>query len=433
MSDQLHDVLTRIADQAGPGPSDPTLWLRARQSRRRREVMLASVVVVAVIALLTATALAIPGLRSAPPAVRGDHAGIPILVHGVDGTGGLPLETDLAVGRASVAFSNGEDAFVITANDGLTHRIKLPGFDAALYDEAHPGLSLSPDGTRLAYSWRDDTGARDTGFGPMAAPRILDLATGALAQLPVNGAELPLSVGATATWGYSWSPDGRKLVYEVWAPVDWGHPLHCCGHGYVGFDTTLGSIYVTSRWDTDDPAAGNELPRDHDVFPGITVSDSGLVAHAEGPELAVWQGTSGTRYRLPGDEDWTVGSYSSDGTRLLLEPLGVGSALALAPGTYDPPLGGERITLLPLDSTRWPLGAKIDVLGWVGDRHALLLVHRATAPDAWERDADLVLLAVEPGAPQATVVGRVAQLTDDSAFTFAAALASVDDPTRDFG
>ena len=28
MSDQLHDLLTRIADQAGAGPNDPTLWDR---------------------------------------------------------------------------------------------------------------------------------------------------------------------------------------------------------------------------------------------------------------------------------------------------------------------------------------------------------------------------------------------------------------------
>ena len=55
---------------------------------------------------------------------------------------------DLAVGRASVAIANDTAAFVITADDGVYHRLDLPDFDPALYAAGGSevsGLALSPD------------------------------------------------------------------------------------------------------------------------------------------------------------------------------------------------------------------------------------------------------------------------------------------------
>ena len=89
--------------------------------------------------------------------------GIPSRVHDPIGDGGLELERDLAVGRASVAIANDTAAFVITADDGVYHRLDLPDFDPALYaaggSEAS-GLALSPDGTKLIYGWHGASESR---------------------------------------------------------------------------------------------------------------------------------------------------------------------------------------------------------------------------------------------------------------------------------
>ena len=101
--------------------------------------------------------------RTAPPPVdRPDPPNL-IEIEGIAGDGGLRLEKDLAIGRASVAIVNDTGAFVVTADDGVAHRLALPGFDAPLYARtaAEEGvdfpemLSLSPDGTKLIYAWHE--------------------------------------------------------------------------------------------------------------------------------------------------------------------------------------------------------------------------------------------------------------------------------------
>ncbi len=86
-----------------------------------------------------------------------------IEIEGIAGDGGLRIEKDLAVGRASVAIANDTGAFVVTADGGVRHRLALPGFDAPRYARtaAEEGvdfpevLSLSPDGTKLIYAWHE--------------------------------------------------------------------------------------------------------------------------------------------------------------------------------------------------------------------------------------------------------------------------------------
>ena len=183
----LHDLLTRIADRAGPGPTDPgELWRSARQARRSRTQRRAVALVAAGLAAVAAlTAVGIEAQRHEPPqpVEQPDPAptgpAIPSVVYGVPGDGGLPVEPDLAVGRASVVIANPVGVYVVTAGDGEYHRVRLPGYDATSYSTALPGIALSPDGTQLAFGWRS-TARHEDGRPLHSGLRVLSLATGAV-------------------------------------------------------------------------------------------------------------------------------------------------------------------------------------------------------------------------------------------------------------
>src|SRR6187402_2985440 len=98
------------------------MWERARHSRRAQRRRRAAAVVAAGLAAVTAlTAVGIQADRHRPPqpVEQPDHRisgpGIPSVVYGVPGDGGLDLETDLALGQASVAIANPAGVYVVTA------------------------------------------------------------------------------------------------------------------------------------------------------------------------------------------------------------------------------------------------------------------------------------------------------------------------------
>ena len=123
----------------------------------------AAAAVLVVVALLGGIVLATGVLRADPPPADRPDRHDPIEIEGIAGDGGLRIEKDLAIGRASVAIANDTGAFVVTADDGVSHRIALPGFDAPLYARTAAErastlpemLSLSPDGTKLIYAWHE--------------------------------------------------------------------------------------------------------------------------------------------------------------------------------------------------------------------------------------------------------------------------------------
>ena len=138
-------------------------------------------------------------------------------------------------GTASVAIANPTGAFVVTADDGVYHRLDLPGFDPTVYDDPEVrrtgmvGSGLSPDGTRLAYGFHgplpEQTG-QEHGF-VTSGVRIVDLDTGAVETL-LGDQPLPAEYmyyvnandfqWATVPYGLRWSPDGRYLTYDqVWS------------------------------------------------------------------------------------------------------------------------------------------------------------------------------------------------------------------------
>ena len=66
MTEQLHDLLSRLADEAVPGSDDPTLWDRARRARRRERGLRAAAAALAAVGVGGAGVLG-QGPRSAPP------------------------------------------------------------------------------------------------------------------------------------------------------------------------------------------------------------------------------------------------------------------------------------------------------------------------------------------------------------------------------
>lgn len=110
-----------------------------------------------------------------------------------------------------------------------------------------------------------------------------------------------------------------------------------------------------------------------------------------------------------------------------------------SPSPHNGPSRYEA-TPLPLDLAKWPDGAKIDVLGWVGPGHALAMVNRGTGGDTWEPGGELVLVDVS-SVPDATVgdtpvdldvVGHMDPGDPAGTYSFATDFATVDSPTQDF-
>jgi hypothetical protein len=429
MSDQLRDRLTRIAEEAGPGRDDPNLWARARRSRRQgRRAMAAAAVAVVVLVVMAATVGGRGSVSRSPepvdrPTKGAGGPGIPSSIHGVRGDGGLKLERDLAVGRASVAIANDTGAFVITADDGIYHRLDLPGFDAAVYDSGGveaSGLALSPDGSRIAYGWHAE---RTQALPKASGVRIVDLLTCTVTTLPRQ-----FTYNAPArqlVWGLVWSPDGRFLFNRLQPVRDFERRAWTGAGGLAtdaGFDTSYNVVVDTGERAT---RAG--------LSPGVAISSTGAIARI----MAL------VDYPDP-DQDWEA-RFDATGHRLLIAPKGVVRSLQALrirpthPISRDGPIKGDTEaaavgppTVLAITGAL-SAGARIQLLGWVGDGHALALAHHAAGTDHWEPGADLALLAIGSAGVDTTVVGHVTNDDLNNDFSFATDLATVADPTRDFG
>ncbi len=83
MSDQLRDVMTRMAERAEPSAPDPTLWTRAQTARRRGAIVTASAVGAAVFALAATIGVVVQPDPARPEPSPTQRPGIPNLVHGV--------------------------------------------------------------------------------------------------------------------------------------------------------------------------------------------------------------------------------------------------------------------------------------------------------------------------------------------------------------
>ncbi|WP_224273601.1 WD40 repeat domain-containing protein [Nocardioides lacusdianchii] len=195
MSDDLRTRMHHVADEVTPLPVSADLWRRGRAARRRAQALAVAAVLVFLASVGGGVALWSAPDREARTASGEVPAGGAIPSRIEDIPEDLEVTTDLAVGRASVAFISATgDPVVITANDGVPRRLGLPGW--ALERRT---LALSPDGRFLAYQ-RVDAGT--------TVISRLDLETGreeVLHRQP--GEELTYDT-------LTWSPGGEWLAWS---------------------------------------------------------------------------------------------------------------------------------------------------------------------------------------------------------------------------
>ena len=165
----LREELTRLADGApSPRPHDvaPDAWRRGRRARRRdRATALAVVAAVLVVLGGTASLLVTAPPRIAPAAPVDAPAAVPTELRAVPDhvlTDPAFRTSDLAIGVQAAAFTSGGLPVAVSATDGSYRVLDLPGWSST---DGPPPLSLSPDGTRLAWG-------RTNGVD------VVDLATG---------------------------------------------------------------------------------------------------------------------------------------------------------------------------------------------------------------------------------------------------------------
>lgn len=208
---ELRAALHELADDHVPPPLPRDLWQRGRAPLKRSwrpSVVAAAVVLVALLAAVSL--LQRPELL--PPAKAPGDGALPTEVW-------VPSAADVAaedvapldvVGRASLTTPVvGDVALLVDARDGEHQLRRLTGLESrgGLPSSA---VALSPDGTQLAYAFREDDGTRES---TLTGVRVADLVDGGQQTLPLAapataGTGLPVRVKAL-----QWAPDGSSLAW----------------------------------------------------------------------------------------------------------------------------------------------------------------------------------------------------------------------------
>ncbi|MBM7507922.1 hypothetical protein JOE61_001736 [Nocardioides salarius] len=384
---QLQDLLEQAAEAVPPAEVPRDTWQRGRR-RHRRALALRAAAVVGVVALVAAT----PGLldraidRTAPqPAGEGASAlGLPDSLHPVpermserDDDGAWlrdEVTSDLAVGPAAAAWvTQAGLPVLVDAADGDYHLLDPPGFllTSGLTSGWFPGdaapLTLSPDGTRLAYAYAWP--ATDDGTAVPSGLRVVDLQTGEVER------DLPLEGGAGVTiTQVSWSPGGSWLA---WSGVE---------NSYWTTSARTGRRAVSGT-----VAPGGAQRRLEPAGSSSFVDDDGTAAVLTSGTVKVHRPDGSRTERLTTGvlETTDAGALAPDGDRLAIGTSAVEDLVVLQ---LDRSASYSRSGEAP-DGRSWA----VRPLGWVGDA---VLVQRVPADGGPGRltlapvDADADLLDV---------------------------------------
>jgi hypothetical protein len=335
MTQQLREELDALAHTQSFSP-DPSAWDRGRRARRRDRalaVVAAALVVVAGFGGAALWSTSDREARTASTDVVGD-VGVGAIPRRIeDISSDLEPSPDLTVGRGAAAFISTSQRVpvVITATDGVSQRLDLPGWTGD-----SQALALSPDGLRLA--WQD---AGTSG----ATISVLELMTGNV-------------------WSQEVHPDGDLSLRELtWSPD---------------------SVWLAWIGDAD---GGAQVGRLRPVYAPMPLSwfvqgnvasvavgdDARLVVSRAGGGLFLLRGDEAPQ-RLADAGSVGAGLWAPDGRHIALR-----SGLGAASYTFDTTTGEVLEHPFPdgtVDS------AVVMPLGWLDDRHQVLQVWASEGGDA---------------------------------------------------
>ncbi|SEC17785.1 hypothetical protein SAMN04489844_1825 [Nocardioides exalbidus] len=364
MSD-LRTNLQRLADSADPLPVDDDLWQRGQASRRRGQALVVAAVL-AIIASVTWSAVLLgTGDREARTASTDVVPGGAIPSRIDDIPSDLEVTTQLDLGLASAAFisSTTSDPVVITATDGVPHRLGLPGWirdGTELGERVNQSLALSPDGTRLAWQAADS----DDGHPVIG---VLDLSTGewkAYAQSPGAGIRLR---------EMSWSPDSAWLA---WIADDLPN-------------VQVGRLRPGSAPQSDVTALTANIQ-------DVAVSADGTLVISR-PSGGLYEVEGDDATRLTRADGVGAGRFSPDGRQLSLRS-------GIDPTSFTLDLATGKVLEHPFPAGTFEDAAVLQQ-GWLDDRLQLLLVQSSAMPD--QREMVVTTPTVGPTSTWRRSVGLV--------------------------
>jgi hypothetical protein len=367
MSTDLRGELDALARTQTFSP-DPSAWDRGRRARRRTHVLAVAAAAV-VLASLTGVVLVSAEDREAQTASTDSvvDVGVGAIPRRIDDIpSGVEPAPGLAVGRGAAAFISTSQRVpvVVTATDGVSRRLDLPG-----WSEDTQALALSPDGLRLA--WQEN--------GPAGATvSVLELMTGKTWSQEVH------PDGGLSLRELTWSPDS---VWLAWIADD-------DGGAHVG---RLRPVHapLQMRWFVN----GN--------IPDVAIGPDAQVVISRAGGGLFWVGGREPE-RLTDASDLGAGHFSPDGRFLALR-----TSLAGASSTVR--WSDREVVTHPFPDGTFDT-AVVMPLGWLDDRHQVLQV--------WAENDAAELVVTTPqvgtsstwrrsvGSIDGTVAGRVSLAVD---------------------
>ncbi len=410
MTRDLQDLLHRVGEAVEPVSVPKDTWRRGRRARTRDRVVWPAAGALLVLGLVAGVlqpgwlphAVVLPAGTSA----SGDGA-VPEHIYDVpesvdaqrgDGSRVTPLEpvANLAGTRASAAFVTRSGVVVlVTAADGVHHRVALPGFSATMsWISGEVPVAVAPDGRSLAYAWRELP--RPAGNRWPSGIAVLDL------DRPASPRVQRIDAGAgVRVSNLVWSPGGGYLAYQV------GVAREMTEQSFASKGYYVERLDVATGERTRVPGTGSAAP--------AAVADDGRVAYTRG-DLRVWSPDAAGAQRIPLDRTLLdIGAWAPDGGRIALGAFDAYDVLATVDLTDQSVRDGGR-SEVPSDGA---------VLGWAGADSVVMLRHPS---ESWDHQSLLLVDARTGATRQVGTVDNQAALT----LSLAAGLMSAQQPTVDF-